>query len=625
MYGLLQRVTGEAALKRAWEQVLANDREDGFVSHGVERFREQWDKQLIILQEELAAGTYRPRDLTEVVIGEADGQRVLNIPAVRDRIVERSVLDAVTPFVDPSLGPSSYAYRPGLGVADAVQALAVLREEGLGWVLHTDVHDCFPSVPVGHARRLLGALVPDDGLLELVDRLVGRACVREGRGRGVVRGLAQGCPLSPLLTNLVLVELDDALLDAGFSVVRYADDVVVATETKEDAWEAARRATAALEELGMELGADKTEVMSFDQGFSFLGEDFGPRYPPVLADHRVDVPERRVFYTSLQGGRLRVEAGRLIAETAEEVEVLNVPTAHVSRVVCFGSVGVSAGVRAWAMSNDVDVAFISRRGSYLGQLLPASSTTRVTRLRRQLAFVDNSARSLPVAVAIVEAKVRKQIVMLQRFGRRKHAEQTRDSIAEMRHLLALLPQCASTEEAMGIEGASARVYFPSLGALFPEDLQFTLRSRQPPLNVANSALSYLYTLLTGECTSALVAAGLDPAIGLFHADSGNRPSLALDLVEEFRPLVADQVVLTAARIGELKATHGWSEEGRDGVLLTKAARASLLAGYERRMLRMTRGALPDYAGSVRRHLYRQAQRLAAAVTRGEPWTGLSWR
>lgn len=104
-----------------------------------------------------------------------------------------------------------------------------------------------------------------------------------------MRGLAQGCALSPLLTNLVLVHVDDSLLNDGFSVVRCADDIAVVTESVADAWEAARIASKAVEELGMSLGADKTVVTSFDEGFTFLGEDFGPRYPPVL-DQSVQEP-----------------------------------------------------------------------------------------------------------------------------------------------------------------------------------------------------------------------------------------------------------------------------------------------------------------------------------------------
>jgi CRISPR-associated protein Cas1 len=90
----------------------------------------------------------------------------------------------VTPTVDPLLGPWSYAYRPGLGVADAVQALARLRDEGLGWVARADVADCFPSIPIGHLRRLIAALVDDGSLLGLIDLFLGRASTGDaGSGR----------------------------------------------------------------------------------------------------------------------------------------------------------------------------------------------------------------------------------------------------------------------------------------------------------------------------------------------------------------------------------------------------------------------------------------------------------
>lgn len=620
---LLERATATHALRRAWNDVLAGDREDGELSVGVQRFADRADHLLAELEAELADGTYEPRPLTEIVMREED--RVLHVPAVRDRIVERSVLDQVTPLVDPHLGPASFAYRPGLGVVDAVQALARLREEGLRWVLRTDVDQCFPSVPVGHARRLLTALVPDAELLILVDRLLGRPSVRPSRGRGLVRGLAQGCALSPLLANLMLTELDDALLDRGFPVVRYADDVSVATASADEAWEAARHASAALEVHGMSLGADKTEVMSFDTGFCFLGEDFGPRYPPVLDEHRVVPPTRRVLYAGLQGGRIGIREGRVMAESSEDVVALDVPCDHISRVVCFGSVGVTAGLRSWALANELDVTFVSRRGTYLGQLLPASASRRIDRLRRQLAFPEASEQVLAVGRAIVDAKVSKQIVVLQRFGRREHADEVRATTAEMRSVLAMLPAASGRDELMGIEGAAASRYFPTLGGLMPEALRFEHRSRQPPLDVANAALSFLYTLLLGEATSALWAAGLDPGIGVLHAEAEKRPSLALDLIEEFRPLIVDQVVLQAARIGELTSASGRTEDGRAGVYLTKAARTSLIAGYERRMLQTTKGALPDFSGSLRRHLYRQAQRLAGAIAHGHAWTGMSWR
>ena len=136
---------------------------------------------------------------------------------------------------------------------------------------------------------------------------------------------------------------------------------------------------------------------------------------------------------------------------------------------------------------------------------------------------------------------------MQNFGRREHADAVRDATSHMRNDLDLLPEAGTTAELMGVEGAAARNYFGVLGALMPEELKFSGRSRRPALDVVNAALGYGYgygyAMLLGECVSALVAAGLDPAIGMLHEDADRRPSLGLDLMEEFRPMIVDQVVV----------------------------------------------------------------------------------
>lgn len=624
MGALAERAFSPASLDAAWEVVLESDQQDGSLAPGVARLEKTWDEERTRLVTDLASATYEPRDLTEVVIDQGDHERTLHIPAARDRVVERAILTVITPLVDSVLGSASYAYRPGLGVADAIRALAQLRDEGLAWVVRTDVDDCFPSVPVDQAWRRFSALVPDAELLAVAKRLLARPFIRPGVGRQAMRGLAQGCALSPLLANLVLVDVDDALLEAGFSVIRYADDLTIAADSEVEAWEALRCASAAVRRLGMELGADDTAIMSFDQGFSFLGEDFGPRYPPVLEGLRVEEPDRRVLYVGHQGASIRTSRGRLLVETDDDVELLSVPTGHVCRVVCFGSIGVSAGVRSWAMSQDVDVVFASRRGGYLGSLVGGIGMARPARVRAQVAMRGTPA-ALTVGRRIVEAKVRKQIVVLQRFGRRDHADVVREAVSGMKGLLGLLPAAGTTEELMGIEGAAAAAYFPVLGALVPEALAFDHRTRQPPLDLGNSALSFLYTVLLGECVTALYAAGMDPAFGVLHADDEGRPSLALDLLEEFRPLVVDQILVETTRAAKLRPEHARVEDGRAGVLLTKEGRTALLDAYEHRMQTRTRGALPDFAGTLRRHLYRQAQRLAATICAGTDWTGLTWR
>ena len=122
------------ALTRAWERVFKKDSQDGELSSGVERFSEDAEARLAALLAELADGSYRPRTLTRIAIPKKGGQRFLDIPPVRDRIVERAILEHLTPRLDPLFGCSAYGYRPGLGVADAVAEVVRLREEGCSHV-----------------------------------------------------------------------------------------------------------------------------------------------------------------------------------------------------------------------------------------------------------------------------------------------------------------------------------------------------------------------------------------------------------------------------------------------------------------------------------------------------------
>ena len=215
------------------------------------------------------------------------------------------------------------------------------------------------------------------------------------------------------MTNLVLTDVDQAVLGRGFPIIRYADDIAIAAASRDEAWEAVRCVAAAVEELGMTLGPEDTHVMSFEEGFCFLGEDFGPRYPPWVGP-RVAEDDRKVLYAGLQGGRVRIDHGRVVVESADDTEVLDVASGHVARVVCFGSVGFSAGARSWAFANDVDVVFASRSGTYQGVLLGGRSGPRIDRLRIQL-DLTRTAAVMPICRAIVEAKI-KQIVVLQRFA-----------------------------------------------------------------------------------------------------------------------------------------------------------------------------------------------------------------
>jgi CRISPR-associated protein Cas1 len=151
MTTLLERVSHVDQLAKAWHEILENAEEADTsreLPGAVARFAASAEDRLAELSELLASDEYRPRPLTRVEFPKpAGGLRTLDIPAVADRVIERAILDVITPHVDPLLSAAAYGYRPGLGVVDAVQTVARCRDAGLTWVLRTDVDECFPTLP----------------------------------------------------------------------------------------------------------------------------------------------------------------------------------------------------------------------------------------------------------------------------------------------------------------------------------------------------------------------------------------------------------------------------------------------------------------------------------------------
>ncbi|PZS33523.1 MAG: CRISPR-associated endonuclease Cas1 [Pseudonocardiales bacterium] len=496
------------------------------------------------------------------------------------------------------------------------------RRAGLVWVVRADIDDCFPSID----RAALGVLL--QGLLstptwELVARLLDRRSWSRGRRAPVdISGLPQGSPLSPAFANLALTSVDEALADEGLAFVRYGDDIAVLTRTRDDAEHALGVLRRAVERIAMRLGDDDTQIMSFEQGFVFLGEEFGPRYPPDVPGFRVQQPLERSLYVARPGCRVSVEEGQVRVSVDGE-EILSAPTGHVARLVLFGPSGLSAGARSWALANDVPVVLCSQRGNYLGQLVGPPS--QVTRRLRQADLRHDAAWRTKLGMGIVGAKLRHQITLLRRFVTPDAKDAVADTVAAIRRLADMLPDAATTEEVMGLEGAGARAYFECWPSLLPAGITFSGRNRRPPLDTLNSALGWSYTVLHGEAVAALCAAGLDPAIGIFHEPHDRQFTLASDLMEEFRPLVVDAAMFALIRASDLRDDHGRHVD-HGGVLLTAEGRGRVAGAYERRMVTVANGARVGFKGSYRRLLYIQAQQLAAAVDHStSAWDGLSWR
>ena len=300
--------------------VLAKDASDGVLQRKTKEFAEHLDDFLTELSESLRSGTYEPDPLLSFGIpkGTSGEVRTLHIPSIRDRVVERAVVNTIVHRADLAMSPCSFAYRTGIGTDDAVDHLARLRDTGYRYVLRTDIEDYFPNLSIEDA---LAALSPIAGCPRTIDliRLIARPRRARGERRTRNRGIAQGSCLSPLLANLALTDVDRAMGDAGYGYARFADDIVICSPHEPDLLEALELLDSLLTPRGLRLNQEKTAMTSFDEGFCYLGTDFSRSFPPV--DPRHDIKGRpdpdQVVYVGRDGARVHVSQNRLIVDGAD--------------------------------------------------------------------------------------------------------------------------------------------------------------------------------------------------------------------------------------------------------------------------------------------------------------------
>lgn len=321
------------------------------------------------------------------------------------------------------------------------------------------------------------------------------------------------------------------------------------------------------------------------------------------------------LYVATQGTRVRKASHRLVVSTQDRV-VQSVRLRDVDRVVLAGQVEITTPALRALLEAGIETTLLSRGSRLLGSLQPPGSKNvflRVTQIQRH----QDLTFRLATGRAIVQAKILNARRVLQQFARRRlevDLGPALDALEVAARKVLLAPGLA---QLMGVEGDAAAVYFRAYGSLFLKELQFEKRSRRPPKDPVNSLLSLGYTVLVGEAVGAVAAAGLDPDVGMFHELSYGRPSLALDLVEEFRQPVVDRLVLSLCnrRVFTSKDFHPVEDGGQ---YLTDEARKRYFDFYDRTLC----SRFQDRSGrptTFRALLREQATSLARAILDGSDY------
>lgn len=636
--------TDLSSLKTAWARTLANYGAAGGDGMTVARFAEMAERRLLKLSADLRRGYWRPGPARAVdVPKKKGGTRRLMIPPVGDRVVQGALALTLTPVLDPQFSDASFGYRPGRGVKDALSAVAHWRDRGFWHVVEADIVGFFDHIR--HDRllqKLDAALAGHTGAGRILDLV---ALLLEGNAQdsGIPgRGVPQGSPLSPLLSNLYLDALDDALDDRGLRLIRYADDFIILARQRENAEAALAEARDILAEEGLSLQTEGSRVRDFDRGFAFLGDLFvksiqmparqESEEDPVsllraIADQDAEAEAlqavegragydrgTRVLYLTEPGRQLVVQGGAFAVLAEGGHRLVGLGPARVGRIEIGPGVAVDWEATRHALDHQIPVALVGAGGETAGLWSPRATGRASLQLDQARAVLDPYFATLIVR-ALVGARIRNMRTQLFRQNLETPDPEVTAALAALKLNLARLPGHADVAALRGAEGYSATVFWPAFGRQVAQAPK-PLRRKRPATDPLNAAINFLIGVLERDMIQAVTGAGLHPGFAFLHSARNGEAALVWDLIEPFRTPLTEG--LAAFLFNSRRLRDEMFTAGAQRTEIAPAGRRALIQGYETAVARVV-----NAPGRAERLAWRpmmrwQALRLADAVRSGDP-------
>lgn len=347
---------------------------------------------------------------------------------------------------------------------------------------------------------------------------------------------------------------------------------------------------------------------------------------PATKDVRLPSTPRddlRPVYLNTQGLHVGKTSEALVVKEGGR-EVQQIRLREINQVNVFGNVQISTQALQTMCEMEIPLVFHSQHGYFHG-MVQGTGLKNILLRREQFRLADRADACLEIAKQLIIGKIRNQRVLLMR----NHVSPPTDAIAELKRIVHRVERVKTAASLLGVEGNAARIYFQQFsGMIKPGDdpidpgyafgeaprytFDFRTRNRRPPRDPVNALLSYSYALLAKDLAVIAASVGFDPYLGFYHLPRPGRPALALDLMEPFRPLIAESVVITAINNRMVYPEH-FIPAGK-GVTMTESGRKALFRAYEQRMDQLVTHPLFDYRVSYRRLLEIQTRLLARVVT-----------
>jgi len=290
-----------------------------------------------------------------------------------------------------------------------------------------------------------------------------------------------------------------------------------------------------------------------------------------------------IVYLTEQGSQLSVESERIIV-SKDGNKLLDIITKDLDQIVIMGNISITTQAIKFLLKKRIDVVFTTIDGRYLGRLVSELGKNIELRKEQFKASFDDDFK-LMLAKDIVFSKVYNMRQVLRKLNYYHKKDEVVKNLHNLTLMLKKVEEVSNSDELLGLEGVATNIYFSCFDFLITnENLKFGKRTRRPPLNEFNALLSFSYTLLMNVVRGMINICGLDPYLGVYHADSYGKPSLVLDLMEEFRPVAVDYLIINSVNKSVFNKDDFVIDKNDDlPVKLTVFGKKKLISLFEKRL------------------------------------------
>ena len=626
---VLEDVFSDENLEEAFESFADKHDSHGLDGVKLSELRAYWETNGKKIKESIFNGTYKVGAVEQRQIVNRKGKkRTISLMNSIDRFIFRALYQKMASEWEKQFSQYSYAYQNNKGVLTAVEQAAKYMEEGKDWSVELDIQNFFDNINHSIIISKLKAGIEDVRVLDLLIAYLTCTLLDDHAFHQMEQGVLQGGPLSPLLANVYMNELDHYMEKQGYSFGRFGDDINIYCSTYEEATVAFSDVTARMEKIEqLPLNHGKTGIF---KGINrkYLGYRFEMKDGHVIVkkEQRAYKTVYRDWYTTgiqkmdhnyhlINEGILTKQDFNILFESENGKKYIPVETTD--SLYIYSNVIMSGNFFDFMNQVGLNVSFINKYGEKIGSFVPNNSRRNIKTELKQLRMYDSEKERLDMARRLEIASVSNIRANLRYYQRRKNATELEAAVKDMTDIITKLNEARDINHMMMLEAQARQKYYGCFNSIMEgKQFYFDKRTRRPPQDPLNAMISFGNTLLYQRIANEINRTSLDIRIGIVHA-AGNRPeSLNLDLADLFKPILVDRTIFTLVN-RKMINVNDFVEVENNGIYLNNRAKKIFISEYENKLYQKV-----TFDGAERTYDYlikNEIQKLKKYIENGEKY------